>query len=128
MLADGDDVDDPVVDAARAIADGHIILSRSLAEQGVFPAIDIGRSLSRVMPDIAAPDHKAAAARVRRLWAVAEENRDLLLMGAYRAGADPTVDEALELRSDILDFLSQPHDIHENYQCAVARLIAEFGA
>jgi flagellum-specific ATP synthase len=128
VLADGDDVDDPVVDAARAVADGHIILSRSLAEQGVFPAIDIGRSLSRVMSDIASPDQKAAAARVRRLWAVAEENRDLLLMGAYRAGADPVVDEALEARADILDFLAQSVDVHENAAHAVQRLIAEFGA
>ncbi len=128
VLADGDDVDDPVVDAARAVADGHIILSRSLAEQGVFPAIDIGRSLSRVMSDIAAPEHKAAAARVRRLWAVAEENRDLLLMGAYRAGADPVVDEALEARPDILDFLAQAVNVHEEAAHAVARLIAEFGA
>jgi flagellum-specific ATP synthase len=127
VLADGDDVDDPVVDAARAIADGHIILSRSLAEQGVFPAIDIGRSLSRVMTDLAAPDHKAAAARVRRLWSVAEENRDLLLMGAYRSGADPAVDEALESRADILTFLAQPSHTHENGATAVARLIAEFG-
>jgi flagellum-specific ATP synthase len=128
VLADGDDVDDPVVDAARAIADGHVILSRSLAEQGVFPAIDIGRSLSRVMADIVTPAHRAAAARVRRLWAIAEENRDLALMGAYRAGADPFVDEALEARPTILDFVGQGVDLHENADSAVARLIAEFGA
>jgi flagellum-specific ATP synthase len=128
VLADGDDVDDPVVDAARAIADGHIILSRSLAEQGVFPAIDIGRSLSRVMADIVSPTHRVAAARVRRLWAVAEENRDLALMGAYRAGADPVVDEALETRSAILDFVAQGGDLRENADQSVARLIAEFGA
>lgn len=127
VLADSDDVDDPVVDAARAIADGHIILSRSLAEQGVFPAIDIGRSLSRVMADIATPDQKAAAARVRRLWSVAEENRDLLLMGAYRAGADLAVDEALESRASILDFIMQPSSMHESSAASVARLIAEFG-
>ncbi len=128
VLADGDDVDDPVVDAGRAIADGHIILSRSLAEQGIFPAIDIGRSLSRVMADIADPDHKAAAARVRRLWAVAEENRDLVLMGAYRQGADPHVDEALAARPMILDFLSQQSSLQERHGDAVARLIAEFAS
>jgi flagellum-specific ATP synthase len=128
VLADGDDNDDPVVDAARAVADGHIILSRPLAEQGVFPAIDIGRSLSRVMTDIVTPEHKAAAARVRRLWSVAEENRDLLLMGAYRAGADPVVDEALEARPDILAFLSQPVEVHKCAANAVDRLIREFGA
>ena len=94
----------------------------------MFPAIDIGRSLSRVMADIASPTHRAAAARVRRLWAVAEENRDLVLMGAYRAGADPLIDEALEARPDILDFLSQAVASHEDAAIAVARLIAEFGA
>jgi flagellum-specific ATP synthase len=125
VLADGDDVDDPVVDAARAIADGHIMLSRSLAEQGVFPAIDIGRSLSRVMNDIASPAHKAAAARVRRLWAVAEENRDLALMGAYRPGADPVIDEALEARSNILNFVTQRVDEPEGD--AALRLIRVFG-
>lgn len=128
VLADGDDVDDPVVDAARAVADGHIVLSRSLAEQSLFPAIDIARSLSRVMTDLVPLDHKAAAARVRRLWAVAEENRDLLLMGAYRAGADPVVDEALEARAHILEFLAQPVDVHESAADAAARLISEFGA
>jgi flagellum-specific ATP synthase len=127
VLADGDDVDDPVVDAARAIADGHIILSRSLAEQGVFPAIDIGRSLSRVVPDITDDAHRAAAARVRRLWAIAEENRDLMLMGAYRAGADPVIDEAFEARPMILDFLMQPAG-SVAADDATARLIAEFGA
>lgn len=128
VLADGDDADDPVVDAARAIADGHIILSRSLAEQGVFPAIDIGRSLSRVMADIALSDHQAAAARVRRLWSIAEENRDLLLMGAYRAGADPAIDEALECRAAIVDFVTQSSTAHESSAASVARLLAEFGA
>ena len=128
VLADGDDIEDPVVDAARAIADGHIMLSRSLADQGVFPAIDISRSLSRVMTDIAAPDHKAAAARVRRLWALAEDNRDLTLMGAYRAGADPAVDEALDARTAILDFVTQATDAHENADRAVSRLIADFGS
>jgi flagellum-specific ATP synthase len=127
VLADGDDVDDPVVDAARAIADGHIILSRSLAEQGVFPAIDLGRSLSRVMPDITDTAHRAAASRVRRLWAIAEENRDLMLMGAYRAGADPMIDEAFEARPVILDYLMQSSG-SVSADDATARLIAEFGA
>jgi flagellum-specific ATP synthase len=128
VLADGDDADDPVVDAARAIADGHIILSRALAEQGIFPAIDIGRSLSRVMSDIAEPAHKATAARVRHLWAVAEENRDLALMGAYRTGTDPTIDEALDARPEILGFVGQAFDTHEDATSSVARLIGSFGA
>ena len=107
MLADGDDNDDPVVDTTRAIVDGHIVLSRSLAEQSVFPAIDVGRSLSRVMADIVAPDHARAAANLRRLWSVYEENRDLILMGAYRDGSDATIDAAIARRGEMLDFLRQ---------------------
>jgi len=107
VLADGDDGDDPIVDTARAIVDGHIILSRSLSEQGVFPAIDVGRSLSRVMADIVDEEHAEAAASLRRLWSVYEENRDLILMGAYKAGSDATIDQAIARHRDILDFLKQ---------------------
>jgi flagellum-specific ATP synthase len=107
VLADGDDTDDPIVDSARAIVDGHIILSRGLAEQSVYPAIDVGRSLSRVMADIVDPDHAAAAAAFRRLWSAFEENRDLILMGAYAVGGDPLIDEAIVRRPELLDFLKQ---------------------
>ena len=107
VLADGDDTDDPIVDAARAIVDGHIILSRSLAEQSVYPAIDIGKSLSRVMSDIVSPEHVAAANAVRHLWSSYEENRDLILMGAYAQGSDAAIDDAIARRPAILDFLRQ---------------------
>lgn len=107
VLADGDDLDDPIVDTARAIVDGHFVLSRSLAEQGIFPALDIGRSLSRVMADIVTEEHRAAAAAFRRLWSVYEENRDLVLMGAYKSGSDPAIDEAIMRRAEILGFLKQ---------------------
>jgi len=107
VLADGDDTDDPIVDSARAIVDGHIILSRGLAEQSVYPAIDVGRSLSRVMADIVDPEHAAAAAAFRRLWSAFEENRDLILMGAYAVGSDPLIDEAIVRRPELLDFLKQ---------------------
>lgn len=111
VLADGDDTSDPIVDSARAIVDGHIVLSRQLAEQGVYPAIDVGRSLSRVMGDIAAPEHLAAASALRRLWSAYEENRDLILMGAYAAGGDALIDEAIERRPELLAFLRQgPHE------------------
>jgi flagellum-specific ATP synthase len=107
VLADGDDTDDPIVDAARAIVDGHIILSRGLAEQGVYPAIDVGRSLSRVMSDIADPEHLAAAQALRRLWSAYEDNRDLILMGAYAVGSDALIDEAIVRRPETLEFLRQ---------------------
>jgi flagellum-specific ATP synthase len=127
VLADGDDTDDPIVDTARAIVDGHIILSRKLAEQGVFPAIDIGKSLSRVMNDIIAPEHLQAAQIFRRLWSVYEENRDLILMGAYRMGSDPIVDVAIARHDQILEFISQGQTEHVDYASAVEAVIAGFG-
>ena len=123
VLADGDDTSDPIVDTARAIVDGHIILSRALAEQGVYPAIDVGRSLSRVMTDIVAPEHAAAAAALRRLWSAFEENRDLILMGAYAPGNDPLIDEAIVRRPELLDFLTQAPAERASFAESVAGLV-----
>jgi flagellum-specific ATP synthase len=122
VLADGDDNSDPIVDATRAIVDGHIILSRGLAEQGVFPAIDVGRSLSRVMTDIAAPEHADAAAAFRRLWSAFEENRDLILMGAYSPGTDPLIDAAIVRRPEILEFLKQAPKEQASFADSIADL------
>jgi flagellum-specific ATP synthase len=122
VLADGGDTDDPIVDAARAIVDGHIVLSRSLAEQGVYPAIDVGRSLSRVMSDIVAPEHAAAACAFRRLWSAFEENRDRILMGAYSPGGDPVVDEAIVRRPELLAFLGQAPEARVAYDASIAAL------
>ena len=122
VLADGGDTDDPIVDAARAIVDGHIVLSRSLAEQGVYPAIDVGRSLSRVMSDIVAPEHAAAASAFRRLWSAFEENRDLIMMGAYSPGGDPVVDEAIVRRPELLAFLGQAPEERVPYDTSIAAL------
>jgi flagellum-specific ATP synthase len=110
VLADGGDIDDPVVDTARAIVDGHIILARSMAEQGVFPAIDLSRSLSRTMTDCASPEHRNAAARFRRLWSLYEENRDLMLMGAYVPGNDADIDEAISRHPEQRAFIGQAAD------------------
>lgn len=107
VLADGDDLDDPVVDSARAIADGHIILSRSLAEQGIFPAIDIGKSISRVAVDIIEPEHHAVQIHFKRLWSIYEEARDLVLMGAYQAGSDSNIDEALAQWPALVEYIKQ---------------------
>ena len=107
VLADGDSQDDPVVDTARSILDGHIVLSRDLAQRGQYPAIDIGASLSRVMNDIVAPDHARAARDFRALAASYEANRDLVLMGAYRAGADPLLDRAIAMHPQLVAFLTQ---------------------
>ncbi|TNE42372.1 MAG: FliI/YscN family ATPase [Sphingomonadales bacterium] len=128
VLADGDDTDDPIVDAARAIVDGHIVLSRHLSEQAIFPAIDIGKSLSRVMADVTNEEHLRAAAMYRALWAAYEENRDLILMGAYRPGNDPLIDEAVSRRQQLLDFLRQSAKSQIGLDDSINSLIAEFGA
>ncbi|MCB2087988.1 MAG: FliI/YscN family ATPase [Sphingomonadaceae bacterium] len=107
VLADGDDHNDPVVDTARAILDGHIVLSRELAQRGQYPAVDVPASLSRVMADIVDPAHAAAARELRGLLAAQEANRDLVLMGAYREGADPQLDRAMALQAQISAFLGQ---------------------
>jgi flagellum-specific ATP synthase len=110
VLADGDDHADPVVDTARAILDGHIVLSRDLAQRGQYPAIDVGASLSRVMNDIAPPEHRQLAREFRALAASYEANRDLVLMGAYRAGADPVLDRAIAMHAALGGFLAQDAD------------------
>ena len=108
VLADGDNHDDPVVDTARSILDGHVVLSRDLAQRGQYPAIDIAASLSRVMNDIVSPEHQALAREFRALSASYEANRDLLLMGAYRAGTDPQLDRAIAMHEALTAFLCQP--------------------
>jgi len=128
VLADGDDTDDPIVDAARAIVDGHIILTRGLAEQGVYPAIDVGKSLSRVMSDIADPEHLAAAQTLRRLWSAYEDNRDLILMGAYAVGSDALIDEAIARRPELLDFLRQAPGERVGFDESVALLCGMMGS
>lgn len=127
VLADGGDTEDPIVDAARAIVDGHIVLSRSLAEQGVYPAIDVARSLSRVMADVVGDDHLAAAQRFRRLWSIHEDNRDLVMMGAYTAGNDAELDEAMAKRPAMLAYLKQRPDARVDFPASVDILTREFG-
>jgi flagellum-specific ATP synthase len=107
VLADGDNQDDPVVDTARSILDGHIVLSRDLAQRGQYPAIDIAASLSRVMNDIVPPEHQRLARQFRAMIASYEANRDLVLMGAYRAGADPGLDHAIAMHTALTDFMAQ---------------------
>lgn len=108
VLADGDDHNDPVVDAARSILDGHIVLSRELAQRGQYPAIDVAASLSRVMDAIVSPEHADLARRFRALSSAYESNRDLVLMGAYRPGADALVDRAIAMHEALAGLLCQP--------------------
>ncbi len=127
VLADGDDGNDPVVDSARSILDGHIVLSRQLAERGVYPAIDIGPSVSRVMTDITAKPHQRAARILRGHLATYEENRDLVLMGAYRSGADPAIDQAIACHGAITEYIRQGSDDIVSLDDAVAELTGVFG-
>lgn len=95
VLVDGDDMNEPVADALRGYLDGHIVLSRKIAERGRFPAIDVLGSVSRLMPKVTDDDHQKRARRLRELLAHYEENRDLVSVGAYRRGADPLLDQAI---------------------------------
>ena len=94
VLVEGDDLNDPIADAVRGILDGHIVLSRKMADRGLFPAIDVLRSVSRLAPDICTPQHLADAAKVRGFLAAYEDAADLIQIGAYVTGSDPRVDQA----------------------------------
>jgi len=122
VLAEGDDSNDPIVDAARAVLDGHIMLSRSIAETGHFPAIDIEASVSRIMNDVVTEGHKSAASRFKQLYSTYQRNRDLISVGAYQYGSDPEIDEAIDFNDSIMKFLQQ--DISEafSYEDCVAEL------
>ena len=108
ILADGDDVTtDPVVDTARAILDGHIVLSRELAQQGIYPAIDVNQSVSRLMTDIVDPDLIKNSQILKKYISKYNENRDLILMGGYVQGQDLDLDQAMQIWPNILQFLQQ---------------------
>lgn len=107
VLAEGDDTNDPIADSARGVLDGHIVLSRSLAESGHFPAIDIEASVSRVMSDIVDAEHLQMAREVRRLYSLYQQNKDLISVGAYQPGSDRRIDQAIEKNPAIVHFLQQ---------------------
>ncbi len=107
VLSEGDDMQDPIADSARAILDGHVVLSRTLAESGHYPAIDIEQSISRVMHTIASPEHLAWARHLKQLYSRYEKSRDLIRVGAYSPGSDPVLDEAINLRIQVEKFLQQ---------------------
>lgn len=110
VLAEGDDHNDPIVDGARAILDGHVMLSRELAAMGQYPAIDISDSISRLANRLLSNDQRNLVTRYRRLLATYEDNRDLVSVGAYREGADPELDEAIRRRAMMREFLMQDLD------------------
>jgi len=121
VLAEGDDTNDPIADAARGVLDGHIVLSRELAESGHYPAIDIEASISRVMADIVEPVHQQKARRLKQLYSIYQQNKDLISVGAYQPGSDPRIDYAIAKNNEILAFLQQ--DMNEAVD--ISRSLAE---
>ena len=127
MLVEGDDLTEPVTDTVRATLDGHIVLSRALAAENHYPAIDVLGSVSRVMPAVTTRQHRAAAARLREALATFQNARDLVNIGAYVAGSNAQIDNALRLLPAIQEFLRQPaHDVTPLEE-SVMRLESLFG-
>jgi len=111
VLTEGDDQQDPVADAARAVLDGHIVLSRRLSEAGQYPAIDVEASISRSMNDIIGKEHLQDARRFRELNAIYQQNRDLISVGAYARGSDEGIDKSIDIQPKMMEFLRQ--NIHQ---------------
>jgi FliI/YscN family ATPase len=124
VLVEGDDHNEPVADHVRAILDGHIVLSRELASRNHYPAIDVLASVSRTMPDVTSVEHRFKAGQVREWLATVRGTEDLLSVGAYVAGSNPRVDEALARREAIESFLRQPAETLQPYDEAVTALRA----
>jgi flagellum-specific ATP synthase len=116
VLMEGDDQQDPLVDAVRSLLDGHIVLSRRLAAEGWYPPIDLLDSISRLMPAVTTKDHRAHAALFRRMMAVYARSEDLVRIGAYKAGSDSDLDRALGARAAMRDFMMQAPE--EQVACA----------
>ena len=107
VLTEGDDLQDPIADAARAILDGHVVLSRTLADSGHYPAIDIEASISRVMPMVVSEEHQLMARRIRQVYSNYKQNQDLISIGAYAKGSDPRIDLAIHAEPAINALLQQ---------------------
>jgi flagellum-specific ATP synthase len=111
VLVEGDDLDDPIADSARSILDGHIVLSRALADKGHFPSIDVLKSVSRVMRSVVSPEHNDLSASIRELMSIYRDAEDLINIGAYVRGSNAKIDKAIELNDFITRFLRQ--DVRE---------------
>ena len=123
VLMEGDDINDPIVDTVRGITDGHIFLSRKVAEANHYPAIDVLGSISRLMSAIASPEHKEAAAKMRKILAMYRENKDLIDVGMYQPGTNPKLDTAIEMMPKINAFLQQRTSDSVNMQNTIDTLV-----
>ena len=128
VLVESDDLNEPITDTVRGTLDGHVVLSRELASQNHYPAIDIGNSVSRVMPSVASSEHQQHAARLRELLARYERSRDLVQIGAYEVGTDAALDEAIARLPAIEAFLRQRPDDFSDMETTIARLEAAVGS
>ncbi|MGF7397228.1 flagellar protein export ATPase FliI [Thermoanaerobacterium thermosaccharolyticum] len=116
VLVDGDDLNEPITDAVRGILDGHIVLSRKLANKGQYPAIDILASISRVMNDIVSDEHKNLSSKFKSILSVYEESEDLINIGAYAKGSNPKIDEAILLHDEMINYIKQTTDENYNFE------------
>ena len=123
VLMEGDDISDPIVDIVRGIVDGHIFLSRKVAESNHYPAIDVLGSISRLMSAIATPEHKAAAAKMRKILSLYEENKDLINVGMYVPGTNPSLDVAIQMMPQVNDFLQQKTEDSVTMETTIQTLI-----
>jgi flagellum-specific ATP synthase len=128
VLVEGDDMNEPVADTVRGILDGHVVLSRKMAEQGHYPAIDPLQSVSRLMPDLAQPDHTEAARKMRDLMSTYRGAEDLINIGAYVEGSNPAIDEARARIGGINDFLTQTPDERAPWDETISGLREAVGA
>lgn len=126
VLAEGDDQQDPIADAARAILDGHFVLSRNLADQGHYPAIDIEQSISRAMHSLVGDDHFGVVRQFKQFFSRYQRSRDLIAVGAYQPGGDPLLDMAVKLYPRLEAFLQQGISEHETYDGALQKLAQVF--
>ena len=126
VLSEGDDQQDPIADSARGVLDGHIVLSRRLAEEGHYPAIDIEASISRVMPSVVSPQHLAQAQQFKQLWSRYQQSRDLISVGAYVPGGDRETDLAIALQPVLVRYLRQGLNENQSMENSSAQLAAVF--
>lgn len=124
VLMEGDDISDPIVDTVRGIVDGHIFLSRKVAESNHYPAIDVLGSISRLMSAIASPEHKEAAAKMRKILALYRENKDLIDVGMYQPGSNPKLDIAIEMMPQVNAFLQQRTSDSVSMETTIGTLIS----
>ncbi len=124
VLVDGDDMDEPISDAARSILDGHIVLSRALANMNHFPAIDVLSSISRCMPEVVSKEHLRIAGAVKNLMAAYKESEDLIQIGAYVGGSSKRIDNAIKIHEPTLQFLRQARDEESLFEISVGKLEA----